>query len=109
MRLCGNFYAFTLAIRGVRHLGGKPAKTGGDVDAAAKERPEEAPFAACGHTTTGCGLVAGCRRRSRHAQKKKMTRISIRKLSILKRNRQDDFSKIIHNETLGSDKKKIEQ
>ena len=31
---------------GVRHLGGKPAKTGGDVDAAAKERPEEAPFAA---------------------------------------------------------------
>ena len=26
--------------------GGKPAKTGGDVDAAAKERPEEAPFAA---------------------------------------------------------------
>ena len=36
----------TLAIRGVRRLGGKPAKTGGDVDAAAKERPEEAPFAA---------------------------------------------------------------
>ena len=27
-------------------VGGKPAKTGGDVDAAAKERPEEAPFAA---------------------------------------------------------------
>ena len=23
----------------------------------------------CDHTTTGCGLVAGCRRRSRHAQK----------------------------------------
>ena len=36
----------TFAIRGVRRLGGKPAKTGGDVDAAAKERPEEAPFAA---------------------------------------------------------------
>jgi len=35
-----------LPIRGVRRLGGKPAKTGGDVDAAAKERPEEAPFAA---------------------------------------------------------------
>jgi len=30
----------------VRHLGGKPAKTEADVDAAAKERPEEAPFAA---------------------------------------------------------------
>ena len=30
---------------GVRHLGGKPAKTGGDVDANAKERPKEAPFA----------------------------------------------------------------
>jgi len=27
-------------------VGGKPAKTGGDVDAAAKERPKEAPFAA---------------------------------------------------------------
>jgi len=52
----------------VRRLGGKPAKTGGDVDAAAKERPEEAPFAACGHTTTGCGLGTGRRRRSRHAQ-----------------------------------------
>ena len=36
----------TFAIRGVRCLGGKPAKTGGDVTAAAKERPEEAPFAA---------------------------------------------------------------
>ena len=30
----------------MKRLGGKPAKTGGDVDAAAKERPEEAPFAA---------------------------------------------------------------
>jgi len=27
-------------------VGGKPAKMGGDVAAAAKERPEEAPFAA---------------------------------------------------------------
>jgi len=27
-------------------VGGKPAKTGDDVDAAAKERPKEAPFAA---------------------------------------------------------------
>ena len=27
-------------------VGGKPAKTGGDGDAAAKERPEEAPFVA---------------------------------------------------------------
>jgi len=34
------------AIRRVRHLGGKPVKTGGDVDAAAKKRPEEALFAA---------------------------------------------------------------
>ena len=31
---------------GVRRLGGKPVKTGGDVDAAAKKRPEEALFAA---------------------------------------------------------------
>ena len=30
----------------VRCLGGKPVKTGGDVDAAAKKRPEEALFAA---------------------------------------------------------------
>jgi len=30
----------------VRRLGGKPAKTGGDVAAAAKKRPEEALFAA---------------------------------------------------------------
>jgi len=30
----------------VRRLGGKPVKTEGDVDAVAKERPEEAPFAA---------------------------------------------------------------
>ena len=30
----------------MRRLGGKPAKTEGDVDAAAKERPKEAPFAA---------------------------------------------------------------
>ena len=27
-------------------VGGKPTKTGGDVAAAAKERPEEAPFVA---------------------------------------------------------------
>ncbi len=34
------------AVRVREAVGGKPAKTGGDVDAAAKERPEEAPFAA---------------------------------------------------------------
>ena len=33
-------------VRAREAVGGKPAKTGGDVDAAAKERPEEAPFAA---------------------------------------------------------------
>ena len=30
-------------------VGGKPARTEADVDAAAKERPEEAPFAALRH------------------------------------------------------------
>ena len=33
-------------VRAREAVGGKPAKTVGDVDAAAKERPEEAPFAA---------------------------------------------------------------
>ena len=37
------------AIQAREAVGGKPAKTGGDGDAAAKERPEEAPFAALRH------------------------------------------------------------
>ena len=62
------FMSFALAIRPREEVGGKPAKPVGDVDAAAKERPEEAPFAALRHTAFGCGLGAGDRRRSRHAQ-----------------------------------------
>lgn len=34
------------AIPRVKRLGGKPARTGDDMVAAAKERPEEAPFTA---------------------------------------------------------------
>jgi hypothetical protein len=50
-------------------VGGKPAKTGDDVPLLQKSDRRKLFLQLCEHTATGCGLGAGDRRRSRHAQK----------------------------------------
>ncbi len=58
---------FKIGLREV--VGGKPAKTGADVPLLQKSDRRKLLLRHCEHTAAGCGLGAGDRRRSRHAQK----------------------------------------
>jgi len=49
-------------------VGGKPAKTEADVPLLQKSDRRKLLLQLCGNTASGCGLGAGDRRRSRHAQ-----------------------------------------
>jgi len=53
-------------------VGGKPARTEADVPLLQKSDRRKLFLQLCEHTAYGCGLVAGDRRRSRHAQIKIM-------------------------------------
>ena len=64
--------SFALAIRVREVVGGKPAKTEADVPLLQKSDRRKLLLQHCEHTASGCGLGAGDRRRSRHAQKNKI-------------------------------------